>query len=166
MEGTFLALITVTHAGVPVGTTELHATPRHHSIEPLLPEDLRAQLDRDPVLSVRNFVPLPGYDALRPTLRRAREAMTNMGFLGPAADPRSAERGEAAIEAARAIHQALELRTPDGDLVPARAWLEEWEIEGRQGYSFHALFEDAAALVVARLRPRQGSTGGEEPPAA
>jgi hypothetical protein len=78
--------------------------------------------DSPVVEAAAEFWPLSGYGAVQPVVRRAGEARGNFGFLGPAADPLSAERGLAAEQAAREVWSELQVEHSLGPDVNARVF--------------------------------------------
>ena len=145
---------TITHQGVPVGVVEL------------VP---------DAELVAGAVAPLPAYDALRPTTRAASVALRNVVPVGPRPlDPALFGRGEPGAELAAAqealrrgaeLGRALELRDPDGALVPADfVELTDWP-GGDPEVAVLVRFRSAHAGVPAVRRSPPGAAGGADAPA-
>ena len=124
---------TITHHGVPVGTTEFTL------------EGERI------VVGVR---PLPGYAAIRPLVRAASVALAEVAFAG--AQPVET----AALRQGAELGRALELRDEAGALVPVDyVELTEWP-GGNPEVAAMLRLRDAHAAVPALVRraPRGGSS--------
>ena len=160
-----LGRLTVLYRGLPIGTVGLGEA--HYDDAPTPPDSL-APFHRPPTdLVTTEFRPLPGYAAVADAIRSAGRAFNNYGFIGPAADPASDERGEAALAASAAVCEELEFRDEQGAAVPGRArWFVELEHAGSPHYWLDASFEEAPAGVLARLRGLRRGGGGHENPAA
>ena len=74
---------TILHRGVPIGSA---ATTSRPDAGPGAPFEF----------SFLNFRPSPAYEAVRPAIQLASDALAHLGFLGPVADPESDSRGRAA----------------------------------------------------------------------
>ena len=89
---------TILHRGVPLATVE--------------------QLDLDAELTAANLRPLPAYEVIRPVARAATDAMRNLGYLGPVADPAPDVRRREALAMAAALARELELRDAHDRVIP------------------------------------------------
>jgi hypothetical protein len=130
-------------------------------------------LDDDIVggMLMADLSPLPGLEAVRQTLGDASRAFANFGFLPPKGEVaggvshEGAAAGEAALAAARAVCEELELRDSKGGLVPVEV---DYVFGGRtadEPFILTASIDDARSVVPAKLPlpPRRGS--GHEPQA-
>ena len=135
---------TIEHRGVPVGI-----------IEPKALDDLTAA----------DVQPLPGYEAIRPVVRDGTVALRNLGFLGPAAEPVSADRGAAALGAAAALGRQLELRDERGEPVAVDCVdLTDWPGAESEVVAF-ITFRDAQTPVSAPLQspaPRDADSSRQD----
>jgi len=103
--------------------------------------------------SFLDFDPLTAYEAVRPTIRLASDAIARFGFLGPVADPESDSRGQAAYNAAEELWAELELADDSGRPIGGRVvWFLEHVMDGRPLYWLAVEVDDAGANTVARLR--------------
>lgn len=123
---------TIEHQGVPVGIVEVMPGAE---------------------LTAADVQPLPGYAAIQPLVRTATDALRNLGFIGPVAEPTSSARGADALAAAGALGGRLELRDERGAMVPVEAIdLTDWPGSENEVVAF-ITFGDAGATVPAPLRP-------------
>ncbi len=130
--GNIAVRYTIEHRGVPVGI-----------IEPKTLDDLTAA----------DVQPLPGYEAIRTVVRAGTAALQNLGFLGPAAELASADRGDAALGAAAALGRQLELRDERGEPVAVDCVdLTDWPGAESEVIAF-ITFRDAQTPVPAPLHP-------------
>lgn len=103
--------------------------------------------------SFLDFHPLSAYEAVRPTIRLASDALTHFGLLGPVADPESDSRGQAAYNAAQALWAELELADDSGRCVAGSVvWFLEHVVDGRPLYWLDVEVDGAGANAIARLR--------------
>jgi hypothetical protein len=130
---------TITHHGVPVGTTEFT----------MAGERL--------VVAVR---PLPGYTAIRPLVRAASVALAGVALGGT----QPVESG--ALRRAAELGRALELRDEAGALVPVDyVELTEWP-GGHPAVAAMLRLRDAHAAVPATVHPPPRGGSSTDPPAA
>jgi hypothetical protein len=127
--------------GVPLGTVDLEA------------EDLTAG----------SLEPLPAYDAMRPLVQAASEALLAAGFFGVATSERLSWPERRALQEAAAM--PLELRTPTGQEV-ATTFINLLHAPGESDPVVLVRFGHAAATIVATARLRLRNDGGENEPAA
>jgi hypothetical protein len=163
-----LGELTVMYRGVPMGRLEvIEVIPDPPAIDPLLPREIRPQVDLTPRVLTRNFTPLPAFDAMiAPVVERMRtayESWHNAVALpresrSRALDDAAWSELNAAQEASEVSGDDWELHDEEGTLVPAfitvglhRVWAD---------------LDDAAVGVMARLRLRRANGKGDsEPPA-
>jgi hypothetical protein len=128
---------TITHHGVPVGTTEFTAAGERI------------------VVGVR---PLPGYGAIQPMVRAASVALAGVALGGG----QSVE--SAALRRAAELGRALELRDEAGALVPVDyVELTEWP-GGNPEVAAMLRLRDAHAAVLAAVHPApRGASGASAP---
>jgi hypothetical protein len=149
------------HRGVPIGaaaTNPFFDRPPAVGPAPQLGEPIH--------LDFLEFRPLAAYEVLAPALQLAERAFSNLGFLGPAADPASDAAGKAAHAAAESIWREIELVDSAGAPVSGRVvWFLDAPRRPEQRFWLHVELDDAAAPVPAALprAPRGGSA--HEPPA-
>lgn len=173
----FLALLTVTFGGQPIGTLNLIEADREQPIEPLLPPELRSMLDRTPTLRAGEFIALPAFQSVISPLLRLADGFeaAQLAWRQSLAEPVSSASRQASNaawnqlmalervlhETSRTIELELELRD-EGDLpIPASLMV------GANPPTVSASFDDVPAEVLARLRNRRATGGGDtEPPAA
>jgi hypothetical protein len=123
---------TIEHQGVPVGIVEV--TPGAE-------------------LTAADVQPLPGYAAIQPLVRSATDALRNLGFIGPVAEPASSARGADALAAAGSLGRRLELRDERGAVVAVDAIdLTDWPGSESEVVAFIS-FGDASATVPAPVQP-------------
>ena len=141
--------VTVLHRGVPIGV-----------------EDLAV----DGTFAGGEIDPLPGYTEIRPTVRDAWRAMSNLGYLppGPGAvggvNTTGAAAGREAFERAAVVSRTLELRDALGALVPTK-WVELTDAGEGSVVSLMAEISIAAAAAPARLRPHPRGDADSSVPA-
>jgi hypothetical protein len=131
---------TILHRGVPIGSAG--TTPR--------PD---AEPDDPFEFSFLDSRPSPAYEAVRPVIQLASDALAHFGFLGPIADPESDSRGRAAYVAAQAVWGELELADDSGRPVAGRVvWFLEHIVSGEPSYWLDVELDDTRANVPAGLR--------------
>src|SRR5262245_10411358 len=131
---------TILHRGVPIGSAATTPRPDAGPGDPF-------------EFSFLDFRPLPAYDAIRPVIRLASDALAHFGFLGPVADPESDSRGQAAYVAAQALWGELELADDRGRPLAGRVvWFLEHIVDGEPSYWFDVEVDGPGANVAAGLR--------------
>src|SRR5512132_4158255 len=113
--------------------------------------------------------PRPGFEVLRAAIGDASRALTNHGFLPPAGartggvSQAGDKAGTAALAAAQALCEELELRDSRGQLMPTD-WINVFG--GRtldEPVSVLATFDQAPSTVPAPLPPSHENDSGAEP---
>jgi len=166
MAHRFLATLTISHHGVPIGRTsllELEA-PRGRV---RVPTALQKMVPPAPAFAVDGFEPLAGYDSVKTVVQRATLAAQKFGYLGPVADPESDRLGREALQAREVLIAELEFHDQGNQLVPVEFIIfEDGQIRGEPYLGLGGTIEEASAGVIAYLCARAVSeTGHEEPPA-
>jgi hypothetical protein len=144
----------ILHRGVPIGSAATTPRPDAGPGDPF-------------EFSFLDFRPSPAYEAVRPVIRLASDALAHFGFLGPVADPESDSRGRAAYVAAQAVWVELELADDSGRPVAGRVvWFLEHIVGGEPSYWLDVELDDAGANAPARQRVPPHDVPAYNPPAA
>jgi hypothetical protein len=114
---------------------------------------------------IGDFAPAAGYASVESIVVTANEALRNLGFLGPVADPQSEIAGRAALEALEVLCAELTVATENGLPIGARVVrLIDSGQGGRRSVFLRP--DDPTADVPAVLPPRHRTDAGFDAPEA
>jgi hypothetical protein len=163
--------LSVLYRGTPIGVLILPSVEQLEAADRDAAEALAAGAEPahsgHPIIQ-HSFLPLPGYDLVRQVVRDAGVSLENFGFVGPAADPASAIRGQEAFPNMQRLCSELEVQTEHGQPAGLRiTMLMEHQSRGVSFYHVQSASILNGSPVIARPEDtRKDGTNHNDPPTA